>query len=223
MKTTLTAIMITVFLLTPALCFSAYRIHLKNGREFVTDRYWEEGDQIKFERFGGEVGIPKNLVSEIEEVEDIPEQQETAEPDTPAKGEASQDGGETDKQAVTEDSVKADASRGKEAKEETEKQTEKEEATENGKQLGEKKEQKIDVAYYQKRKKALLEKKRKVMRRYKTAKEIGDNADRMEARKELKETYKKLSELAVALRKENGGKLPAWWYQINAGTEKMQD
>ncbi|MDZ7696948.1 MAG: hypothetical protein U5R49_08535 [Deltaproteobacteria bacterium] len=53
MKTTLTAILITVFFLTPALCFSAYRIHLKDGREFTTDRYWEDGDQIKFERFGG--------------------------------------------------------------------------------------------------------------------------------------------------------------------------
>ncbi|MDZ7696960.1 MAG: hypothetical protein U5R49_08595 [Deltaproteobacteria bacterium] len=74
MKTTLTAIMITVFFLTPALCFSAYRIHLKDGREFVTDRYWLEGGQIKFKRFGGVIGIQKELVREIEEVEDIPEQ-----------------------------------------------------------------------------------------------------------------------------------------------------
>ena len=73
MKTTLTAIMITIFFLTPAICFSAYRIHLKDGREFVTDRYWQEGAMIKFKRYGGLIGIQKDRVLEIEETEDLPE------------------------------------------------------------------------------------------------------------------------------------------------------
>ena len=48
-------------------------IHLKDGREFATDRYYEEGDQIKFKRYGGVIGIQKDLVREIEEIEDVEE------------------------------------------------------------------------------------------------------------------------------------------------------
>ena len=45
---------------TSSICFSSYVIRLKDGREFATDRYWEEGDQIKG----------------IEEIKDLPNEQE---------------------------------------------------------------------------------------------------------------------------------------------------
>ncbi|MCF8104749.1 MAG: hypothetical protein K9K64_04655 [Desulfohalobiaceae bacterium] len=48
-------------------CFGSFIIHLKNGREFVTNQYWEEGDQVKFFRYGGEVGVARDLISGIEE------------------------------------------------------------------------------------------------------------------------------------------------------------
>ena len=110
MKKTLTAIMITIFLLTPVLCFSAYRIHLKDGREFTTDRYWEDGEQIKFERFGGVIGMQKELVREIEEVEYIPEQGET-ELETFPQFKTPVGDQESDTQKPPEDAVKAKVSK----------------------------------------------------------------------------------------------------------------
>jgi len=56
---------ITIFgigiLLYPLICFASYVIHLKDGREFATDRYYEEGDEIKFKRYGKVIGIQKGL------------------------------------------------------------------------------------------------------------------------------------------------------------------
>jgi len=71
----------------PFLCFSAYMIHLKNGQSFQTDRYWEDGGEIKFHRYGGVVGIKKDLVREIEEV-DLPEDKKAVKdkPIQPAEG-----------------------------------------------------------------------------------------------------------------------------------------
>jgi len=62
MKTILTLIATAVFVIYPCVCFASYIIHLKDGREFATDRYYEEGDQIKFKRYGGVIGIQKDLV-----------------------------------------------------------------------------------------------------------------------------------------------------------------
>lgn len=50
----------------------AYLIQLKNGREFVTHRYWTEGDQIKFETAGGVLGMPKQLVRRIDPTDRLP-------------------------------------------------------------------------------------------------------------------------------------------------------
>ena len=62
MKKLLTAIAAAVFLIYPCVTSALYIIHLKDGREFATDRYYEEGDQIKFKRYGGVIGIQKDLV-----------------------------------------------------------------------------------------------------------------------------------------------------------------
>jgi len=85
MKKYIVAIFGIGFLLYPLTCFSSYVIHLNDGQELVTDRYWEEGDQIKFKRYGGVIGIQKDRVREIEEIEDLPEVKEIPdEKDTPA-------------------------------------------------------------------------------------------------------------------------------------------
>lgn len=57
-----------MFCLATAPCFGSYIIHLENGQEFVTNQYWEEDDQVKFFRYGGEVGVAQDLVKEIEEI-----------------------------------------------------------------------------------------------------------------------------------------------------------
>jgi len=59
MKTLLVSIAAAVFVIYPSICFASYVIHLKDGREFSVDQYWEEGDQIKFKGYGGIIGIEK--------------------------------------------------------------------------------------------------------------------------------------------------------------------
>ena len=46
---------------------AAYVIKLKNGNEFVTDRYWQEGQQIMFDAYGGVFGVERAYISKIEE------------------------------------------------------------------------------------------------------------------------------------------------------------
>ncbi|MDQ1334550.1 MAG: hypothetical protein QG552_1500 [Thermodesulfobacteriota bacterium] len=71
MKKILTAIAAALFLLLPAAGFAGYVIHLKDGTKFVTDQYFEEGDQIRFKRYGGLVGIEKDRVREIVETDAV--------------------------------------------------------------------------------------------------------------------------------------------------------
>ena len=51
-----------------SVCSGAYLIHLKDGRDITTHAYREEGDQIKIKQYGGVVGISKEDVVSIEEV-----------------------------------------------------------------------------------------------------------------------------------------------------------
>ena len=59
-------LMITLFSY-PLLSFADYIIHLKSGRQFVTQRYWEEGGEIKFNFKIGVLGVPRSAVVSIEE------------------------------------------------------------------------------------------------------------------------------------------------------------
>ena len=45
---------------------AAYIIKLRNGNEYVTARYWQEGSQVLFETFGGTFGVEKAFVAKIE-------------------------------------------------------------------------------------------------------------------------------------------------------------
>lgn len=62
------AILVLFFslLLAPAV-HAAYLIKLKNGNEFVTARYWQEGRQLLFDIYGGVLGVNRAFVSKIEE------------------------------------------------------------------------------------------------------------------------------------------------------------
>ena len=92
MKKLLTVIAAAILLICPSICFSSYIIHLKDGRDFATDRYWEEGDLIKFKRYGGVIGLQKDQVSEIEEIEDVPEEKaEEVKPVMPLEAEKAND------------------------------------------------------------------------------------------------------------------------------------
>jgi hypothetical protein len=47
----------------------AYAIKLKNGNEYVTSRYWQEGGQVLFDTYGGIFGIEKSFVARIEKAD----------------------------------------------------------------------------------------------------------------------------------------------------------
>jgi hypothetical protein len=59
--------LILVFsLLFASVADAAYLIKLKNGNEFVTGRYWQEGQQLLFDIYGGVFGLERAFVSRIE-------------------------------------------------------------------------------------------------------------------------------------------------------------
>jgi tetratricopeptide (TPR) repeat protein len=41
-------------------------LHLKNGRQIVVDRYWEEGEQILYQKNGSTFGFPRDLLDRVD-------------------------------------------------------------------------------------------------------------------------------------------------------------
>lgn len=66
----------------PSKGLASYLIKLKNGSQYVTSEYWEEGNQIKFKISGGEIGFSKDSVLRITET-DLPVEAEIITPETP--------------------------------------------------------------------------------------------------------------------------------------------
>ena len=50
---------------------AAYIIKLKNGNEYVTTRYWNEGGQICFDTYDGIFGVEKSFVIKIAKTEKV--------------------------------------------------------------------------------------------------------------------------------------------------------
>jgi hypothetical protein len=50
---------------------AAYIIKLKNGNEYVTSRYWQEGGQVLFDTYDGVFGIDRKFVVKIEKTDKI--------------------------------------------------------------------------------------------------------------------------------------------------------
>jgi hypothetical protein len=44
---------------------AAYVIRLKNGNEYITSRYWQEGTQVLFDTYGGVFGVDKAFILKI--------------------------------------------------------------------------------------------------------------------------------------------------------------
>jgi hypothetical protein len=51
---------------------AGYLIQLKNRNEYVTSRYWREGNQLLFDTYGGVFGIDKSFVAQIIKTEEAP-------------------------------------------------------------------------------------------------------------------------------------------------------
>ena len=48
------------------LASAAYVIKLKNGNEYITNRYWQDDKQVLFETYDGIFGVDKTFVSKVE-------------------------------------------------------------------------------------------------------------------------------------------------------------
>ena len=214
MKKLLTAIAGTLFLLSPITGFAAYVIHLKDGTQFVTDQYFEEGDQIKFKRYGGLIGIEKNRVREIEEIENLPEKREKR-----AETKASAAVAETEKKEKIQEQVPGGDAPKPEGSGEDEKMEGKVQKTEKRMPAEVSEEQRKKAAQEKADKiQAFLDEKRQVMREMETTTSAFNEA-KASKNKEKKDQYwnellalqKKLAELRERVMAEHGGEAPAWW------------
>lgn len=182
MKKLLTTLATIAFLIYPSICVPSYLIELKTGGEILVPYYWKEGDQIEFYFYGGVVGIHKNEIRSIKEIdkEEIGARQDIL----VAK--------EKDSSAVPVP-LEAEGIPGKEA------------GAEKGEAEG------IDVEYYKNSKKELMEKHRAAKTKLDQALRTRDRRAYGEAKKEQKELYDKLSGLSRELKEKNNGVLPDWW------------
>ena len=50
---------------------AGYLIQLRNGNDYVTARYWREGNQVLFDTYGGVFGIDKSFIAQITKTEEV--------------------------------------------------------------------------------------------------------------------------------------------------------
>lgn len=201
MKKILTAIAAAVFIVSSSICFASYVIHLKDGRKVATDQYWEEGEQIKFKKCGGIMGIQKDQVKEIEEKEDLPEEKTVVvKPETPSGGE---NVGDVKKAEATDAAEKAKST------EQAREQQKPEAVSEEEK----KEEKKTDIARYKKEKTVLMEKYRKARQGFREARKAKDKLGIIAAKQQIKDAEKEMAALVRKVKKEAGGLIPPWWFE----------
>jgi hypothetical protein len=88
---------------------AAYVIKLKNGNEYITSRYWNEGGQVCFDTYDGIFGVEKSFVLKIEKTEKVVrlarvlEQEPVASPQTLS---SKKEGDETQRQEKGEGAIK---------------------------------------------------------------------------------------------------------------------
>ena len=71
MRTSLVGFILVASVSVSSLAHSAYAIKLKNGNEYITNRYWQESTQVLFDAEGGIFGIDKVFVSKIEKTDKV--------------------------------------------------------------------------------------------------------------------------------------------------------
>jgi hypothetical protein len=71
MRKIVTYLALTLCMTAPAIANGAFVIRLKNGNEYVTNRYWQEGAQVLFDADGGIFGVDKSFVNKIEKTDKV--------------------------------------------------------------------------------------------------------------------------------------------------------
>lgn len=217
MKKTWIAFAAATWLLLQAPAFAGHIIHLKDGARFLVDQYVEQGDQIRFKRYGGFIGIEKDRVSRIEEIEETPEQTRVPadKPIATAPGEAKT--GEPIASHASPGIIEEPSAAGKKGGvADTPKEKEGERpAPASQEPAGESDQEKAA------RIKAFLEEKRQIMQEmerateaFKEAKRDNNTAEKEKWWIERVRLRNKLGELENAVRSANNGTLPGWWEHI---------
>jgi hypothetical protein len=186
MKSIVTGMFFGFLCIFPIVCSAAWVIHLKDGRSFTTPEYREEGNQIKFERYGGTIGLPKDQLVSIEEIADLPEKEVLKPPEQPAVSENVEDA-----KKVKEQGTPAQMSV------EEKKNAEWEKIAKMQKLLEEKRQ--------------IMREKEAVITSYKEAKARKSREKKEQYWNELLSLRKKLENLRERAVAENGGGLPDWW------------
>jgi hypothetical protein len=84
MRKIVTYLALTLCMTAPPIANGAFVIRLKNGNEYVTNRYWQEGAQVLFDADGGIFGVDKAFVNKIEKTDKVIKLATTA-PQDPAE------------------------------------------------------------------------------------------------------------------------------------------
>ena len=187
----------------PLLSYADYIIHLKSGRQFVTDRYWEKGGEIKFHFKNGVLGIPRAAVVSIEEV--IPE--------TPAREEPPLGAGPSKPDPSNATPSKAAAPDTAPSEEKKESKKEKGEVKKPEKKEEKKAEQAKPLHEYWEQKKALKVKLDEALKRLREATRNRDKAAKKKAREDMRKFSKEIYKLTDEVKEINNGKLPDYWWQ----------
>ena len=172
----------------PAKGLASYLIKLKNGSQYVTYDYWEEGNQIKFKISGGEIGFSKDSVLRITET-DLPVETEIVTPETPS----------TEADLTPEAATPSDLSDSTETKPLPQADTKPEgpSAQEKEALLAEKN--------------ALLEKLQTAKQDFNKAKAQGSQEDIERKRKNLLDLHRQRDQLRQKAADSSSGAIPAWW------------
>lgn len=183
MKKSILSVMITFLFLTHAYDGDAsYLIQLKNGGEFITTKYWIEGNQVVFFYGSGAAGIERTAVERVEISGKKPvthmdtTSENKQEKELPAPSPAMEKTQETGKPPATNTP-----------------------------------EEEVSIRSYKEKKDLLMVELNKLLEKQREAAKKGDLNNKEKAREEMVRTAKEIYNLTDEVKKKNKGKLPQGW------------
>ncbi|EFK05970.1 conserved hypothetical protein [delta proteobacterium NaphS2] len=209
-----------IILFSPSGGNAAYLIELKDGSQITASGYREEGDEFKIERFGGVIGIKKDRVISIEEIEDRPQEiirshdEKANSPETDAIKKHETAHGPLNEKADQENATKKEEEspakkNSNTTKQKTDRKTDKTAAAgEDDSKNGLNREEVVD------KKREILAQKEFVKLAFKEAKRTGDKKEIDKQWKTLSLLEQELAEMRKKVRAVNGGRLPSWWKEV---------
>ena len=198
------AFVVSLCLLTPSLSTARYIIKLKNGREIITERYWNEGSKVMFERDSGVLGVNKDQVVEITE-----EKPRTSGVEVQYTGPRDAAPSATSSNARVATNTPAPAPQAPPANTEPAQGQ-----TPAAVPQAEKKKEKIDEEYYKQKRQELLDRIDAFVEQRSQATQNQDDAGKKKAREGYLKAADELYALQKELQEKNGGELPEWWKQL---------